>query len=56
MRDDLNDFLRTVWWIAHVLLLSLAPQGVTLGLVRLLLHGLVSPYGNVKPSEVLRVL
>ena len=35
MRYDLNNFLRTVWRISCVLLLSLALQGVTLGSVPL---------------------
>ena len=30
MSYHLNNFLRTVWWIECVLLLSLAPQGVAL--------------------------
>ena len=39
-----------------MLLLSLASQGVTLGLVQLLLCGFVSPNDSLKPSWVLRAL
>ena len=33
--EPMNNFLRTVWWIEYVLLLDLAPQGVTLEYVQL---------------------
>ena len=39
----LFNFLRTVWYGAYVLLLSLAPQGFTIGLLQLLSYGLVCP-------------
>ena len=39
----LFNFLRTVWYGAYVLLLSLAPQGFTIGLLQFLSYGLVCP-------------